>query len=88
MDKMLADLFAAWWVSGDKDAARVLADRLQELDAEQVAEALLQFRAAALQLPVPTEAARRAAEAVVAGVGSFDRALAQAAAERHENFPP
>jgi len=79
---------APWWASGDRDAALVLADRLQQLDAEQVAEALLQFRAAALQLPVPAEAARRAAETVVGGVGSFARALAPAAAERQENFPP
>jgi hypothetical protein len=32
MDKLTADLWAAWWESGDKDAARVLAAAVPEQD--------------------------------------------------------
>jgi len=58
MDKTLADLFTAWWASGDRDAALVLADRLQELSAEQVADALSAFRQAATNAVALGEAYR------------------------------
>jgi len=55
MDKTLADLFTAWWASGDRDAARVLADRLQELPAETLADSLQGFRQAATNAVVLVE---------------------------------
>jgi len=44
MDQDLLELLDAWWGTGDLDAARVVADRLQELPSEKVARTLLVFR--------------------------------------------
>ncbi|HKB35358.1 MAG TPA: hypothetical protein VKD72_02825 [Gemmataceae bacterium] len=58
MDKLTGDLWAAWWETGDRDAARVLADRLQELPAETLADSLQGFREAATNAIVLGEASR------------------------------
>jgi len=70
----LSDLFTAWWDSGDRDAARVLADALLEsgelkeqfvdLPAEQLAGMLQTFRSAALVAPVLAAAFGRVSEAL------------------------
>src|SRR5262245_15262330 len=58
MDKTLAGLLTPWWISGDKDAARLLADPLQQLSAEDVAEVLTEFRATATPAPQLADAFR------------------------------
>jgi len=47
VDQQLTGLLVQFWATGDHDSARVLADRFQELSAEQVAEALVKFWALA-----------------------------------------
>ena len=44
MDQQLASLLVSFWTTGDHDSARVLADRLTEMPAEDVAAALVRFR--------------------------------------------
>jgi len=85
MDTRPADLLTAWWESGDKDSARVLADRLAELDSATVAEALVEFRTAALAAPAD-EASRLGLAAVRAFLKAFAEALGQLPHEA-ENFP-
>jgi hypothetical protein len=76
MDKTLSDLFTAWWMTGDKDAARVLADRLQELSSEQVAEVLMTFRDTVHTLPALADQFRRVGEAMGRAFETLARALA------------
>jgi hypothetical protein len=54
-DRTLANLFAAWWDSGDRDAALVLVDRLHELSSEQVAGVLMEFHKKVTTLPALAE---------------------------------
>jgi hypothetical protein len=44
VDETLRGLFRQWLITGDREAALVLADRLHELSSEQVAETLLAVR--------------------------------------------
>jgi len=44
VDQQLASLLVSFWTTGDHDSARVLADRLTEMPAEDVAAALVRFR--------------------------------------------
>jgi len=46
MDKTLLDLIAAWWASGDLDAAKVVGDRLHELSSDEIAASLQSLRTA------------------------------------------
>jgi hypothetical protein len=85
MDRTLADLFTAWWLSGDKDAGRVLADRLRKLpSSDDVAGVLEEFRYAARAAFV-TEVFGHTTEAFQ----SFARALrATPAPDKDANSPP
>src|SRR5262249_51836684 len=62
MDKTLADLFTAWWVSRTQDAARFLADGLQERDRDQIAAVLLRFRSVNTPWPAVFTAPRLSVE--------------------------
>ena len=74
MDQQLTSLLGSFWSTGDPDAARVLADRLQELPAEDVAEALVRFRTVLQVLPALVEAGRLA----VGGARDVFRAITEA----------
>jgi hypothetical protein len=75
MDKTLAALFTAWWTTGERDAALVLADRLHELPSEQVADVLLAFRSTINTLPLVAETFARACEAMKAAFAALERML-------------
>jgi len=81
MDKTLADLFTSWWVSGKRDVATVLADRLQELDSEQIADVLLQFRSAVTTLPALVHAFRLSVERMGPAFQGIAYALSAAVSE-------
>jgi len=44
MDKTLASLFAAWWLSGNTAATRVLIECLHELSVDDAVDVLIEFR--------------------------------------------
>ena len=81
MDKTLADLFTSWWVSGTQDAAKVLADRLQELDSEQIADVLLRFRSVNTTWPALVNALRLSVERMGPAYQEIARALTAAVPE-------
>ena len=95
MDKTLADLFTAWWESGDADHARVLADalteagvlddRLADLSAVELADVLQSFRAAVMLAPALAAAFNRIGVALGEAIQGVARMLA---GEPVENFPP
>jgi hypothetical protein len=88
MDETLANLLVQFWMTGDRDTAKVLADRLQELPAEQVAEALVEFRRLVVGLPYFIEAMRRVGESMAGAVGAIGHDMAEAVPQQEqENFP-
>jgi len=87
MDQQLANLLVAFWTTGDPDAAKVLADRLAELDSESVAQALVEFRQLVKVAPALHEAGRLACEAALTAIRSFSRAVGPLRRDR-ENFRP
>jgi hypothetical protein len=68
-------------VSGKRDVAKVLADRLQELDSEQIADLLLQFRSVVTPLPGLVNAFRLSVERMGPAFQGIARALTAAVPE-------
>ena len=87
MDQQLASLLVTFWAEGDLDSAKVLADRLQELPAADIAQALVEFRTAVKVAPMVAEAASIGLEGVRAALKAFASAVGRLS-EQGENFPP
>jgi len=60
VDQQLVSLLGSFWTTSDPDAARVLADRLTEMPAEDVAAALIRFRVLVQVTPAMIDAGRAA----------------------------
>jgi len=87
VDQQLASLLVTFWAEGDLDSAKVLADRLQELPAADIAQALVEFRTAVKVAPMVAEAASIGLEGVRAAIKAFASAVGRLS-EQGENFPP
>ena len=88
MDQQLANLLDSFWTSGDPDATRVLADRLMELPAEEVAVALVKFRTALRAGSATSGAGTVAYESATAAFRAFAEALPSLLPDEDTNFPP
>ena len=101
MDQQLASLLVSFWTTGDHDSARVLADRLQEMPAEDVAVALVRFRVLVQVTPAMIDAGRAAFDGAPGAFAAIVKALrrlpdeeisrlllAVSARSEDANFPP
>jgi len=78
MDTTLAELLTTWWNRGDRDSALVLADRLLEMDSQQVAEVLTELRGNIYALPSLADAIRQSGEVLAAALRGVGTALVEA----------
>ena len=87
MDQQLASLLLNFWRAGTLDSAKVLADRLQELPAEDVAQALVEFHQLVKVTPALAQVSRSALEGVRAALRPFAEFVGRLRPEQ-ENLPP
>ena len=98
--QQLASLLVSFWTTGDHDSARVLADRLTEMPAEDVAAALVRFRVMVQVTPAMIDAGRAAFDGAPGAFAAIVKALrlpdeeisrlllAVSARSEDANFPP
>jgi len=88
MSPQLSSLLANFWREGDLDSPRVLADKLQELPAAEVAEALVHFRTVVSAGQALGEVGKVAFESAAAAFRAFAEALPSLLPDEDTNSPP